>query len=93
MIVTTFPLSDTITWCSYNAAGQESVYILDWCVFVVYDMRPYLIQMDRLIPLAYEALLLVLAMYRATAFWKANGVHGSRLVWVLVKDQVVYFLL
>ncbi|KZT00706.1 uncharacterized protein LAESUDRAFT_764378 [Laetiporus sulphureus 93-53] len=49
--------------------------------------------LDWTIPLAYEALLLALALYKATKFWKSNGLHGSRLVWVLIKDQAVYFAL
>ena len=47
----------------------------------------------RLLPMAYGTLLLVLALIKATEFWKLNGIRGSRLVWVLIKDQVLYFSL
>ena len=38
-------------------------------------------------------LLLSLAIFKATQFWKLNGFHGSRLIFVLVRDQVVYFVM
>ena len=41
--------------------------------------------------LAYGALLLVLALYKGREFWKLNGVNGSRLVFVLVRDQAIYY--
>lgn len=45
----------------------------------------------RLIPLAYGAVLLVLALFKATAYWKLDGLRGSRLVLVLLRDQVFYY--
>lgn len=48
---------------------------------------------ERTIPLAYGTLLLALALYEAAEFWKLNGLHGSRLVFVLIKDQAFYFIL
>ena len=45
----------------------------------------------RTIPLAYGALLLVLALPKATEFWKLNGFSGSRLVLVLMRDQIFYY--
>ena len=47
----------------------------------------------RTIPLAYGTLLLALALYKATEWWKENGLGGSRLIVVLVKDQALYYIL
>lgn len=41
----------------------------------------------------YGLLLMSMALYKATALWKAQtGMNTIRLVKVLVRDQVVYFL-
>ena len=48
---------------------------------------------DRSVPLAYEALLLGLAVYKAIGYWKENGFHGSHLVRVIITDQIMYYLL
>ena len=45
----------------------------------------------RTVPLAYGALLLILALYKAREFWKLNGFSGSRLVRVLIRDQALYY--
>ena len=45
----------------------------------------------RIIPLAYGSLLLVLALPKAREHWKLNGFSGSRLVLVLIRDQVIYY--
>ena len=45
----------------------------------------------RTIPLAYGALLLVLAVYKARELWRLNGFTGSRLVLVLIRDQALYY--
>lgn len=47
----------------------------------------------RMSPLAFEALLMVLALYKATEFWRLYGFHGSRLLRVLITDQIIYFIL
>ena len=39
----------------------------------------------------YGVGLLVLAVWKARELWKGRGVTGSRLIVVLVVDQVVYF--
>ena len=46
----------------------------------------------RSIPLAYGALLLILALYKAREFWKLNGFTGSRLVVILIRDQALYYV-
>lgn len=48
---------------------------------------------ERCLPLAYGSLLLALALYKATEHWKLHGIHGSQLLFVLIKDQAFYFLL
>ena len=47
--------------------------------------------LHRTIPLAYGALLLVLAVYKAREHWKLNGFSGSLLVLALIRDQVLYY--
>lgn len=48
---------------------------------------------SRVLPLAYGTLLLCLALFKAVGHWRMHGLHGSRLVFILVKDQVLYFAL
>ena len=48
---------------------------------------------NRTPPLAFDTLLLGLALFKATEFWKTNGYSGSRLVLVLIKDQALYYTL
>ena len=43
--------------------------------------------------MAYGILLLGLAIFKATEFWRLNGFHGSQLVLVLIRDQAMYFVL
>ena len=43
--------------------------------------------------MAYGSLLLILALFKASEFWKLNGYTGSRLVIVVVKDQAFYYVL
>ena len=41
----------------------------------------------------YGLLLMSLALYKATTLWKAQpGMNTTRLIKVLVRDQVIYFL-
>lgn len=48
----------------------------------------------RTIPLVYEVILMILALYKAAAFWGASGgFTGFELVKVLIIDQVIYFAL
>ncbi|KAL5518327.1 hypothetical protein ACEPAH_9 [Sanghuangporus vaninii] len=49
---------------------------------------------DWLIPMAYGVVLLVLALYKAMLYKRFSaGFSGSRLVKVLIHDQIIYFLL
>ena len=47
----------------------------------------------RIIPLAYGALLLALAVPKARDLWRLNGFSGSGLVFVLIRDQVLYYVM
>ena len=47
----------------------------------------------RATPLAYGLLLLMLALHKARKHWKLSGLSGSRLVFVLIRDQAIYYAL
>lgn len=43
--------------------------------------------------MAYELLLLVLAVFKARIIWKETvGLRGFNLVGILIRDQVIYYL-
>ncbi|KAH8103749.1 hypothetical protein DFH11DRAFT_1520399, partial [Phellopilus nigrolimitatus] len=45
-------------------------------------------------PVAYELLLISLALYKAIDFWKTSaGFRGFTLVNMLIQDQAIYFIL
>ena len=46
----------------------------------------------RIIPLAYGALLLCLALFKGIEYWRMDGLRNSELVLVIIKDQVFYYL-
>ncbi|EJC99480.1 uncharacterized protein FOMMEDRAFT_160538 [Fomitiporia mediterranea MF3/22] len=49
---------------------------------------------DWTIPMVYGLILMLLAVYRAAEFWKMEaGLKGLELVKVLIRDQMIYFLL
>lgn len=87
-------LATDATSCAELFIAKLSFYITDWYVFVLIQSRSRNDYLDeRSIPLAYGALLLVLALFKAIRYWKLNGVHDSRLVLILIKDQAFYFTL
>lgn len=44
--------------------------------------------------MVYEAILIVLAIYKAAEFWReSSGFKGLNLIKVLIVDQVIYFTL
>ena len=48
----------------------------------------------RFITASYGGVLLVLALYKASKYWeKTAGLRGLELVKVVIRDQVIYFLL
>ncbi|KAL5524841.1 hypothetical protein ACEPAF_9987 [Sanghuangporus sanghuang] len=49
---------------------------------------------DWMIPVGYGVVLMGLALYKASAYWKESaGFRGLTLAKVLVRDQVLYFML
>ena len=76
-----------------NKAVPEWVYVVNWYVFGELRYRECVLKGHRMVPVAFGALLMVLALYKATGFWQLNGIHGSRLVRILITDQIVYFAL
>ncbi|KAL5501298.1 hypothetical protein ACEPAH_8558 [Sanghuangporus vaninii] len=48
---------------------------------------------DWLVPMVYAVVLMILAIYKATEYWKiSTGFKGFALVRVLVQDQMIYFM-
>ena len=41
--------------------------------------------------MVFSSVLLVLGLYKAQQFWKMAGFRGSRLVMILIRDQVYYY--
>ncbi|KAI5116897.1 hypothetical protein M0805_004165 [Coniferiporia weirii] len=60
----------------------------------VRSVQPIFFGFSWSIPLAYELLLMILALYKAASFWTASeGFSGFNLVKILIVDQAVYFAL
>ena len=77
--------------CGQQGVPKEFLILIDWCA----DHLSSAVSLKcdtRLLPLSYGLLLVILALFKATEHWKLNGLHGSRLVFILIKDQAVYFL-
>lgn len=47
----------------------------------------------RIIPLAFGTILLVLALFKGWQNWQDVGAHGIRLIWVLIVDQAIYYVM
>ena len=44
--------------------------------------------------MVYGAILMVLALFKAAEYWRISaGFKGSTLVKILIRDQVLYFML
>lgn len=44
--------------------------------------------------MVYGAILMVLALFKAAEYWRiSSGFKGSVLVKILIRDQVLYFML
>ena len=59
--------------------------------FSVNSQMTRILLFNRTLPLAYGALLLILALHKAREFWRQNGFNGSGLVLVFIRDQSFYF--
>lgn len=83
-------LAKDVTTCASNNEPRPLLFIIDWSVKSFsnhYIIHP----LYRGIPLAYGLLLLVLALIKAIEYWRLNTYNGSRLVKVLITDQIMYF--
>lgn len=87
-------LAPNLTSCNNASIPPVYLYLCDWCVFISISIPVRSISLIiRTIPLAYGALLLFLALFKAAEFWRLHGFHGSRLAFILIKDQAFYFTL
>ena len=96
MIRTVFvgQLAANVTSCGNSSSPPAYVFIVDWCVSKVQRViNPDLAIVGRTLPLAFGVILLGLALYKSVEYWKQVGVDGSRLILVLIKDQIFYFAL
>ncbi|OCB83890.1 hypothetical protein A7U60_g9096 [Sanghuangporus baumii] len=49
---------------------------------------------DWIIPMVYNLVLMILAVYKAGEYWRMSaGLKGFQLVKVVIKDQIIYFIL
>ena len=79
--------------CGVDQISPTYLYMLDWYFLCSSPLQSSLICHHRTIPFAFGVLLLGLALYKAIPLWKENGYHGSRLISILIKDQILYFVL
>ncbi|OCB87161.1 hypothetical protein A7U60_g5676 [Sanghuangporus baumii] len=72
-----FSLGNYGTVCGVNKTPSWKLGMFDW-----------------LIPMVYGAVLMIFALYKAAEYWRVSaGFKGFTLVKVLIKDQVLYFML
>ena len=49
---------------------------------------------NRILPMSYSFMLMLLAVYKAAEYWKISGdFKGIPLVKVVIQDQVMYFFM
>ena len=93
MTVTIAELASDARSCAQLGSEETYVYFVDWCASPSLEFISLTQHVNRLVPIGYDILLLCLALFKATGYWKLNGFHGSQLVFVVIKDQVLYFIL
>lgn len=87
-------LASDATTCFDYSNPQPYTYLINWCAnFCSLETQETGWDTTRLFPMTYGTMLFVLAILKAIEFWKLNGFHGSRLVFILVRDQAMYFML
>ncbi|OCB87158.1 hypothetical protein A7U60_g5672 [Sanghuangporus baumii] len=70
-------LAKGVTVCGEDSAPPWQLGMADW-----------------IIPMVYASILMVLALYKAAQYWKMSaGFKGFTLLRVLLRDQVLYFML
>ncbi|KAL5501292.1 hypothetical protein ACEPAH_8552 [Sanghuangporus vaninii] len=86
-----FGLSLYITWTSHVTVGALAKDMM----VCGHDFSPpwQLGIVDWLVPMVYGIVLFVLALYKATEYWRMSaGFKGFPLVKVVIRDQSVYFM-
>ena len=54
----------------------------------------HLLKSRRMMPLVFAVILMILALHKATLFWRLTaGFRGFRLLTVVIQDQFLYFML
>ena len=48
---------------------------------------------NRVITAAVEFILLSLALFKTIENWRLSGLHGSSLMNIIIKDQIIYYLM
>ncbi|KAL5524827.1 hypothetical protein ACEPAF_9973 [Sanghuangporus sanghuang] len=70
-------LAKNVTVCGEDSPPAWQLGMIDWMA-----------------PMTYGAILMILALYKAAEYWKVSaGFKGFMLVKVLIRDQVLYFML
>jgi hypothetical protein len=89
-IVVVAGLANDATSCAVASSSPQWAYLLDWYVeFFLLSMS--LIKIYRGLPMVFGLVLLVLALIKAAGYWRLRKFEGSRLLKVLITDQIVYF--
>ena len=91
--VTILLLAANYGMCGNLGIPAPFIYITDWSVLHKNVYKAKCSSSLRALPLAFGSLLLLLALFKATAYWKLDGYSGSQLVLVLVKDQAFYYIM
>ena len=86
-------LADDYATCAQSNSAKPYIYLTDLFVTYFTYLKKDVSLNTRILPLAYGALLLALALFKATQYWKQNGYSGSRLMLVIIRDQILYYVL
>ncbi|EJC99535.1 uncharacterized protein FOMMEDRAFT_160601 [Fomitiporia mediterranea MF3/22] len=72
------PLIENTSVCDYTISNNTlRLAIIDWTI-----------------PMVYGFALMLLALYKAAEYWKmSTRFRGFKLVEILIRDQIIYFLL
>ncbi|PAV20810.1 hypothetical protein PNOK_0343700 [Pyrrhoderma noxium] len=48
---------------------------------------------DWLMPTIFEFILMIMALYKTGLSWRMSGIKGSRLIKVIITDQIIYYIM
>jgi hypothetical protein len=87
-------LGNLVTACGVANIDATVIFILD--VYVMNSLRitfqaGLTLRLHRTVPIAYSALLMILALIKGSGYWKLNGFTGSKLIKVIILDQFFYY--